>query len=108
MDKIAGVIAHELGVKEFQVQNTIKLIDDGNSDLSLNFSYICLHTLYESSSNGGRLPETSLVIPPTSLGTTPSFINLLGQFDGKFEILGSGCSNVLAATNATFISGLSK
>ena len=29
MDKIAGVIAHELGVKEFQVQNTIKLIDDG-------------------------------------------------------------------------------
>ena len=31
MDKIAGVIAHELGVKEFQVQNTIKLIDDGNT-----------------------------------------------------------------------------
>lgn len=30
MDKIAGVIAQELGVKEFQVQNTIKLIDDGN------------------------------------------------------------------------------
>ena len=29
MDKIAGVIAQELGVKEFQVQNTIKLIDDG-------------------------------------------------------------------------------
>ena len=31
MDKIAGVIAQELGVKEFQVQNTIKLIDDGNT-----------------------------------------------------------------------------
>ena len=31
MDKIAGVLAHELGVKEFQVQNTIKLIDDGNT-----------------------------------------------------------------------------
>ena len=31
MDKIAGVIAHELGVKEFQVQNTIKLIDEGNT-----------------------------------------------------------------------------
>ena len=31
MDKIAEVIAHELGVKEFQVQNTIKLIDDGNT-----------------------------------------------------------------------------
>ncbi len=31
MDKIAGVIAHELGVKEFQAQNTIKLIDDGNT-----------------------------------------------------------------------------
>ena len=31
MDKIAGVIAQELGVKEFQVQNTIKLIDDGNA-----------------------------------------------------------------------------
>lgn len=31
MNKIAGVIAHELGVKEFQVQNTIKLIDDGNT-----------------------------------------------------------------------------
>ena len=31
MDKIAGVIAHELGVKEFQVQNTIKLIDDENT-----------------------------------------------------------------------------
>ena len=33
MDKIAGVIAQELGVKEFQVQNTIKLIDDGGNDL---------------------------------------------------------------------------
>ena len=31
MDKIAGVIAQELGVKEFQVQNTIKLIDYGNT-----------------------------------------------------------------------------
>ena len=31
MDKIAEVIAQELGVKEFQVQNTIKLIDDGNT-----------------------------------------------------------------------------
>ena len=31
MDKIAGVIAQKLGVKEFQVQNTIKLIDDGNT-----------------------------------------------------------------------------
>ena len=31
LDKIAEVIAHELGVKEFQVQNTIKLIDDGNT-----------------------------------------------------------------------------
>lgn len=31
IDKIAGVIAQELGVKEFQVQNTIKLIDDGNT-----------------------------------------------------------------------------
>ena len=31
MDKIAGVIAQELGVKEFQLQNTIKLIDDGNT-----------------------------------------------------------------------------
>ena len=31
MDKIAGVIAQELGVKEIQVQNTIKLIDDGNT-----------------------------------------------------------------------------
>ena len=31
MDKIAGVIAQELGVKEFQVQNMIKLIDDGNT-----------------------------------------------------------------------------
>ena len=31
MDKIAGVIAQELGVKEFQVQSTIKLIDDGNT-----------------------------------------------------------------------------
>ena len=31
MDKIAEVIAQELGVKEYQVQNTIKLIDDGNT-----------------------------------------------------------------------------
>jgi len=31
MDKIIGIIAKELEVKEYQVQNTIKLIDDGNT-----------------------------------------------------------------------------
>ncbi len=31
MDKIAGIIALELGVKEYQVENTIKLIDEGNT-----------------------------------------------------------------------------
>ena len=50
MDKIIGIIAKELEVKEYQVQNTIKLIDDGNT--------IPFIARYRKEATGGLSDET--------------------------------------------------
>ena len=50
MDKIIGIIARELEVKEYQVQNTIKLIDDGNT--------IPFIARYRKEATGGLSDET--------------------------------------------------
>ncbi len=50
MDKITGIIAKELEVKEYQVQNTIKLIDDGNT--------IPFIARYRKEATGGLSDET--------------------------------------------------
>ena len=50
MDKIIGIIAKELDVKEYQVQNTIKLIDDGNT--------IPFIARYRKEATGGLSDET--------------------------------------------------
>ena len=50
MDKIIGIIAKELEVKDYQVQNTIKLIDDGNT--------IPFIARYRKEATGGLSDET--------------------------------------------------
>jgi len=50
MDKIIGIISKELEVKEYQVQNTIKLIDDGNT--------IPFIARYRKEATGGLSDET--------------------------------------------------
>ena len=50
MDKIIGIIAKELEVKEYQVQNTIKLINDGNT--------IPFIARYRKEATGGLSDET--------------------------------------------------
>ncbi|MBQ3145110.1 MAG: RNA-binding transcriptional accessory protein [Clostridia bacterium] len=50
MDKIIEIIAKELEVKEYQVQNTIKLIDDGNT--------IPFIARYRKEATGGLSDET--------------------------------------------------
>ena len=50
MDKIIGIISKELEVKEYQVENTIKLIDDGNT--------IPFIARYRKEATGGLSDET--------------------------------------------------
>ena len=54
MDKIIGIIAKELEVKEHQVQNTIKLIDDGNT--------IPFIARYRKEATGGLSDETLRIL----------------------------------------------